>query len=104
MHGEAVAIGMMMAFDLSAQIGLCPIEDTTRVGTHLKAVGLPVQPTDIVDQKWDRVALLGHMAQDKKVRDGKITFILTRGIGEAFITSDVDISDVEALLDKAIAA
>ena len=44
------------------------------------------------------------MAQDKKVRDGKITFILTRGIGEAFITSDVDISDVEALLDKAIAA
>lgn len=104
LHGEAVAIGMMMAFDLSAQIGLCPLEDTTRVGTHLKAVGLPVQPTDIVDQKWDRVALLGHMAQDKKVRDGKITFILTRGIGEAFITSDVDISDVEALLDKAIAA
>ena len=51
LHGEAVAIGMMMAFDLSAQIGLCPIEDTTRVGTHLKAVGLPVQPTDICRSK-----------------------------------------------------
>jgi 3-dehydroquinate synthase len=104
LHGEAVAIGMMMAFDLSAQIGLCPLEDAARVRAHLKAIGLPVQPTDIFDQRWDSAALLGHMAQDKKVRDGKITFILTRGIGDAFITSDIDISDVEALLDRAIAA
>jgi 3-dehydroquinate synthase len=104
LHGEAVAIGMMMAFDLSAQIGLCPIEDATRVRTHLKAIGLPVQPTDISGQRWDSAALLGHMGQDKKVREGKITFILTRGIGDAFITSDIDMSDVEALLDRAIAA
>ncbi|NKB19164.1 MAG: 3-dehydroquinate synthase [Alphaproteobacteria bacterium] len=104
LHGEAVAIGIMMAFDLSTQIGLCPVEDTTRVRAHFKSVGLPVQPTDISGQAWSSTALLGHMAQDKKVRDGKITFILTRGIGNAFITSDVKISDVEALLDKAIAA
>ena len=93
-----------MAFDLSAQIGLCSLADATRVRTHLKAIGLPVQPTDISGQRWDSAALLSHMAQDKKVRDGKITFILTRGIGDAFITSDIDISDVEALLDKAIAS
>jgi 3-dehydroquinate synthase len=104
LHGEAVAIGMMMAFDLSAQIGLCPVEDATRVRAHLESIGLPVQPTDVSDQLWNSTALLNHMSQDKKVRDGKITFILAQGIGDAFITSDIDVSDVKALLDKAIAA
>ncbi|MGB0574991.1 MAG: 3-dehydroquinate synthase [Alphaproteobacteria bacterium] len=104
LHGEAVAIGMTMAFDLSAQLGLCPTDDAIRVRAHLKAMGLPVQPKDIPGQKWERAALLSHMAKDKKVRDGQITFILTRGIGNAFMTSDINVSEVEALLDQAIAA
>lgn len=104
LHGEAVAIGMMMAFDLSVQMGICPAEDATRVRTHLQSIGLPIQPTDVSGQAWQSSSLISHMAQDKKVQNGKITFILTRGIGDAFITSDVDIDDVEAMLLRAIAA
>lgn len=104
LHGEAVAIGMMMAFDLSVQMGICPAEDAARVRTHLQSMGLPIQPTDVSGQTWESTSLIDHMAQDKKVQNGKLTFILTHGIGDAFITSDVDINDVEALLDRAIAA
>ena len=93
-----------MAFDLSAQMGLCPPEDAARVRAHLTAMGLPTQPTDISGQVWRCKMLLNHMAQDKKVHKGKMTFILTRGIGNAFITSEVDTAEVEALLAQAIAA
>lgn len=100
LHGEAVAIGMMMAFNLSVKMGLCSKEDSKRVKMHLRSVGLPTQAADVPKQAWKSAALLSHMAQDKKVRNGKITFILTRGIGQAFTTSDVEISDVTALLDN----
>jgi len=104
LHGEAVSIGMTMAFDLSARMGLCSTEDAARVRKHLNVVGLPVDPTNIAGQSWKCDALLSHMAKDKKVRDGKMTFILPRGIGDSFITSDVDLALVEAMLDDAIAA
>ncbi len=104
LHGEAVSIGMMMAFDLSAQLGICPPKDAARVREHLTAIGLPIRPTDIPDQAWRSEMLLSHMAQDKKVHKGKMTFILTRGIGDTFITSEVDTTKVKALLARAIAA
>ena len=104
LHGEAVAIGMIMAFDLSMRLGLCPEAEATRVKQHFAAVGLPMDLKTVADQTWSSTALINHMQLDKKVRDGRITFILAHGIGDAFITDDVSLEDVAALLDNAIAA
>jgi 3-dehydroquinate synthase len=102
LHGEAVAIGMVLAFELSARLGHCPAADAARVRAHLAAIGLPVVPPAAVGR--DAAALVTLMAQDKKVRDGKITFILARGIGQAFIERGVDPAAVQGLLDQALAA
>ncbi|MDA0652840.1 MAG: 3-dehydroquinate synthase [Proteobacteria bacterium] len=104
LHGEAVSIGMILAFDLSTSLGLCPAEDTARVKRHFAAVGLPMGLDAVAGQDWSSKTLINHMRLDKKVRDGRITFILARGIGDAFIANDVSLKDVEALLDNAIAA
>ncbi|MDA0238875.1 MAG: 3-dehydroquinate synthase [Proteobacteria bacterium] len=101
LHGEAVALGIGMAFNLSVDLGLCPAADRDRVYAHFDAVGLPVQPPQ---RNWDTDILLGHMASDKKVKDGNITFILARGIGGAFIANDVILNDVRRIVDAAIAA
>ena len=102
LHGEAVAIGMVLAFDLSARLGLCPPEDAARVRRHLGSVGLPVAPPARLGNRGaDLVALMG---QDKKVEGGRLTFILARGIGRAFITRDVDTGVVCDVLDRALAA
>ena len=105
LHGEAVAIGMVLAFDLSARLGLCPQADALRVREHLQAVGLPVRPpragrNGAVTPK----RLIAHMAQDKKVKDGAVTFVLARGIGKAFLTADVPLDKLEATLAAAHAA
>jgi shikimate kinase/3-dehydroquinate synthase len=84
LHGEAVATGLVLATQLSASLGLCPQEDVTRVAAHLADVGLPVQIAGLPVEN-----LLAHMKKDKKMRDGKMTFVLTRGIGEAFTSRDV---------------
>ena len=104
LHGEAVAIGMVMAFDLSARLGLCPLDDAARVERHLAAVGLPTEPTAIGGRVWDADSLIAHMQRDKKVQGGRITFVLARGIGQAFLARDVDLSEVQALLQGALAA
>ena len=104
LHGEAVAIGMVMAFDLSVRLGLCPAEDAARARRHLATVGLPTSLDSLTGRDWHADALVAHMHQDKKVRDGKVTFILAHGIGDAFIEHDVDLADVEALLAHTIAA
>ncbi|MEW5423358.1 3-dehydroquinate synthase [Amorphus sp. 3PC139-8] len=88
-HGEGVAIGMAMAFRLSTVLGMCPPEDTIRVEHHLASVGLPTDLTALPDAARDADHLLSLMAQDKKVRRGALTFILTHGIGQAFIAHDV---------------
>lgn len=89
LHGEGVAIGCALAFELSARLGLCSQEDPSRVRAHLKAMNLKVDLADIPGELPDAEALLALMGQDKKVVDGKLRFILARGIGDAFITSDV---------------
>ena len=104
LHGEAVAIGMVMAFDLSAQLGLCPPEDAARVERHLAAIGLPTSPTAIGGRVWDADRLIENMQHDKKLSGGRLNFILARGIGRAFIAGDVNIADVKALLIEAAAA
>jgi 3-dehydroquinate synthase len=107
LHGEAVGAGMAMAFDLSARLGLCPPGEAERVRRHLGAVGLPVRLRSIGGDNrrhWDAARLIDHMRGDKKAEAGRLTFVLTRGIGKAFVTRDVDEKSLRALLDEAIAA
>ena len=102
LHGEGVAIGMVLAFELSARLGLCDRQAPVLVRNHLRRLGLPASPADIPGARLDARTLIGHMAQDKKVKDGRITFVLARGIGEAFLTSDVDAAAVEDMLNDAL--
>ncbi|MBM3488567.1 MAG: 3-dehydroquinate synthase [Alphaproteobacteria bacterium] len=104
LHGEAVALGMALAFDLSVRLGLCPSADARRVHRHLAAVELPVDIARSAAARAPVAALLAHMRQDKKVRDGRLTFILARGIGKAFVTQDVAVEAVDSLLREALAA
>ena len=106
LHGEAVAIGMVMAFALSCRMGLGPDHATVaRVRHHLAAVGLPVAPPPLPGVDWQPDRLIDHMTRDKKVRDGRITFILARAIGAAEVHHDVPIDAVRATLrDSAEAA
>lgn len=88
-HGEGVAIGMCLAFELSARMGLCSQETPSRVAAHLARAGLPTHITAIAGKLPDADGLIALMGQDKKVKDGRLTFILARDIGEACITQDV---------------
>jgi len=98
LHGEGVAIGMVLAFRLSVQLGLAKGQDADRFARHLSAVGLPTTIAEIPGPRATPDTLLAHMAHDKKVKDGKLTFILARGIGRAFVTRDVSIEAVRAVL------
>ncbi|OIQ97169.1 3-dehydroquinate synthase [mine drainage metagenome] len=103
-HGEAVAIGMLMAFDLSVRMGLCPAADLARLEAHLKALALPVALPPLPEGKaWSAPALLSHFAKDKKVKDGKVTFVLARGIGQAFLCREVERAQVLAVLEDWVA-
>ena len=102
-HGEAVAIGMALALGFSARKGLLPQAEADRAIAHLKAVGLPTSPSEIPGNVPDADRLMELIAQDKKVKRGKLTFILTRGIGRAFIAPDVDPADVRAFLAEKLA-
>ncbi len=104
LHGEAVAIGMVLAFDLSVRLGLCPAEDAARVRRHLASVGLPTGLESLPEGARDPDTLLRHMAHDKKVQDGRIAFVLQRGIGQAFLAREVEPADVRELLTRAVAA
>ncbi len=99
LHGEAVSIGTAMAFDISTRLGLCPGQDTNRVAAHFSAIDLPSDLAALPTENWTADKLLDHMSRDKKVEDGKLTFILARGIGQSFITRDVHKDDVHSLLD-----
>ncbi len=97
LHGEGVAIGMALAFRLSAKLGLSPAADADRIERHLRAAGLPAAISDIAGPRPSVDALLAHMAHDKKARDGKLTFVLVHGIGHAFVTNDVPIDAVREM-------
>jgi 3-dehydroquinate synthase len=101
LHGEGVAIGCALAFELSARLGLCSQEDPSRVRAHLAAMGMKVDLADIPGELPGPEALIGLMGQDKKVIDGKLRFILASGIGQAFVAEDVPGEAVQAVLDEA---
>ncbi len=98
LHGEGVAIGMALAFRLSVKLGLATGQDADRFERHLKAVGLPTAISDIPGPRPAAETLLAHMFHDKKTKDGKLIFILCRGIGRAFVTRDVPVEAVSEIL------
>jgi len=104
LHGEGVAIGMVLAFDLSARLGLCPPADAARVRAHMQAVGLPAAPARSGPRgPVTAAALIAHMSHDKKMKDGAVTFVLARRIGEAFLSRDVSTAALEDMLTAALA-
>ncbi len=103
-HGEGVAIGMALAHRFSARMNLASPDDASRVEAHLQAVGLPWRVSDIPGQLPNAERMLDHIAQDKKVSRGTLTFILTRGIGKSFIAKDVPASEVLSFLKERLEA
>lgn len=103
LHGEGVAIGCALAFELSQRLGLCSQEAPSRVRAHLRAMGTKVDLADIPGDLPSAEALLRLMGQDKKVVDGRLRFILARGIGAAFVTDQVPQETVLSVLNDALA-
>ncbi len=103
LHGEAIALGMVCAFEFSARRGLIAESDAARVERHLAAVGLPTHLSQVNGGLPGIDALMDLIAQDKKVKRGKLTFILARGIGSAFIAPDIDAAEVRAFLAQKLA-
>jgi shikimate kinase / 3-dehydroquinate synthase len=97
LHGEGVAVGLGLAFKLSARLGLCPQADAERVIAHVSAVGLPAD-LSMLNRRFSAATLIGHMRRDKKMRDGALHFVLARGIGQALTSSDVPPDAVVDLL------
>jgi len=98
LHGEAVALGMALAFEFSAKKGLISAADAARASAHLAAVGLPTHVKDVPGGVPPVDILMELIAQDKKVKRGTLTFILVRGIGQAFIEKNTDATEVRAFL------
>ena len=103
-HGEAVAIGMVLAFQFSAQLGplLPPMTAPASPPTSPRSACRPQSATSPASAS-DAKRLMELIAQDKKVSRGRLTFILTRGIGQAFVAHDVAPSDVLAFLEEKVA-
>jgi len=98
LHGEAVAVGMAMAFRFSRRIGVCRSGAAERVAAHLASLGLPASPSELALELPPADRLLEIMRQDKKARDGRLTLILARDIGDAFIAPDIADADVLGFL------
>jgi shikimate kinase/3-dehydroquinate synthase len=97
LHGEGVAVGLGLAFRLSARLGHCGAADAERVIAHLAETGLPAE-LRMLNRRFSAATLIGHMRRDKKVQDGALKFVLARGIGRAFTSSDVPVEAVTDLL------
>ncbi len=100
LHGEGVAIGLGLAFRLSARLGHCSAADAERVIAHVSGVGLPAELA-MLNRRFSAATLIGHMRHDKKVQDGALKFVLSRGIGQAFTATDVPEAAVTELLRDA---
>ena len=102
LHGEAVALGMVLAARYSARRGLMPLASAERVARHFEAMGMPAEIAGL-GLNCDGSALVQHMLHDKKMDAGTLPFVLMRGIGEAFLARDVELADVAAFLDAQLA-
>ena len=97
LHGEGVGVGLGLAFKLSARLGHCSSADAERVVAHVAACGMAAELRTL-NRRFSAATLVGHMRRDKKVRDGALTFVLVRGIGQAFTSADVPVDAVVDLL------
>jgi 3-dehydroquinate synthase len=102
LHGEAVALGMQLAFDLSARLGFCRPEAAARLRRHFAAIGLPTSLAEVAGDTLAAEGLLAHMQKDKKVAQGRITLILARDIGDAFVCRDVTRATLASFLAAAL--
>jgi 3-dehydroquinate synthase len=98
LHGEGVALGCAQAFRFSAALGHCTLEDARRVEKAIAAAGLPTRLSDAQGGPFAADRLIAHMGQDKKAEGGRLTFVLARAIGEAFVAKGVDSEAVRAFL------
>jgi len=98
LHGEAVSLGITLAFAFSVKRGLLPAAEAERVERHLARVGLPTDVSSITGGAPDVDRLMDLMAQDKKIKQGKLTLILVRGIGKSFIAANMEAAEVRAFL------
>ena len=101
LHGEAVALGMVLAFDFAVRLGIATGQDAHRVRRHLAAAGLPTGLNAVGLSANAAGRLVAHMGKDKKVRDGRITLILPRSIGDAFVMRDASAGALRDFLEKA---
>jgi 3-dehydroquinate synthase len=102
LHGEGVALGMVLAARYSARIGLIPAYDAERVAAHFRNVGMQAD-LSALGLTADGKALVAHMLHDKKMDAGTLPFILLRSLGEAFVAKEVKLDDVAAFLDEQLA-
>ncbi|HDO52380.1 MAG TPA: 3-dehydroquinate synthase, partial [Rhizobiales bacterium] len=100
LHGEAISIGMALAFEFSNEMGLCSGQDAQRAIAHFKAAGLPVEIGRIPGGAPGAGVLLALIAQDKKVQAGIPAFILVRGIGEAYVEHQMDMEKLQDFLKR----
>jgi 3-dehydroquinate synthase len=98
LHGEAVAAGQAIAFRFSAARGLCATQDASRAERAIAEAGLPTRLSDVPGHPFAAERLVRHMAQDKKAEGGRLTFVLARGLGEAFVAKDVEADSVRDFL------
>jgi 3-dehydroquinate synthase len=98
LHGEGVAIGCAQAFRFSARLGHCPGQDAERAEAAIAASGLPTRMDQAPGAPFHADRLISHMAQDKKAEGGRLTFVLARGLGQAFVAKGVDAEAVRAFL------
>ena len=91
-------MGIILAFELSQYLGHCDLQEVIRVKNHFVSVGLPTKLSDISDKLWKPENLIAHMQRDKKAHSGKIIFVLVNKIGKSFISQNVKLNDVEAVL------
>ncbi len=100
LHGEAVGIGMQLAFDYSVSQGICPPSDAERLRAHLAKAGMMSDYHSLTNASGAK--LVAHMSQDKKRQSGTLPFLLARGIGQTYLDKTVNLSDIEAFLDRKV--
>ena len=103
LHGEAISIGMICAFEMSERLGHVSSDDTARVRAHFHAVGLPTDTFQVDGGLPDADTLMDLIAQDKKVERGSLTFILVRAIGDAFVARGLDAAAIRTYLSEKLA-
>ena len=103
LHGEAVSIGMVMAIELSKNLGHLSGQDAGRAIEYIRSIGLPTNINSIEGStSWNPDGLIQHMQHDKKVSNGQLRFVLIKGIGEAYLTADVEKKQVYSVIEKSL--